>query len=374
MNEYLKHYRVKIHALSPIHVGSGEKIGKKEYIYMPWNHRVIIPNVEKMYMNLQKKGLEKEFINFMLDSRVKGPSLSQWMRQHDFRGEDYEKWKIYEMDAGEAFLAKPQERPKEIASCIKDAYGLPYIPGSSVKGMFRTAIIAWEIHKKPDKYRNIKGEIEKNSALRSNRKQCLAKEMTRLEQQILYTLDRDEKKAGNAVNDNLSGLHVGDSEPISLDQLTLCQKIDYTLEGAEKPLPLLRETLIPGTEICMEVSIDQTVCPYQMEDIIEALDYFQNVCYKYFYSRFKRGTKERHVVWLGGGCGFLSKTILYPLFGVDAVKIVDNVFKNTLSKSYSLHKHTRDCSLQLAPHVCKCTRYQGKLYDMGMGYIEFEEI
>ena len=49
MQQFLKHYRVKIRVLSPIHIGSGEKIKKKEYIYMPWNHRVIIPNVKKMY-------------------------------------------------------------------------------------------------------------------------------------------------------------------------------------------------------------------------------------------------------------------------------------------------------------------------------------
>ena len=55
MRDYLKHYRVKICVLSPVYIGSGEKIGKKEHIYMPWNHHVIIPNVEKMYMDLQKK-------------------------------------------------------------------------------------------------------------------------------------------------------------------------------------------------------------------------------------------------------------------------------------------------------------------------------
>ncbi len=30
MKEYLKTYRIKITALSPIHIGSGEKINKKE--------------------------------------------------------------------------------------------------------------------------------------------------------------------------------------------------------------------------------------------------------------------------------------------------------------------------------------------------------
>ena len=54
MNEYLKCYKVKLHVLSPVHIGSGTKIGKKEYIYMPWNHQVIIPDIQKMYAELQK--------------------------------------------------------------------------------------------------------------------------------------------------------------------------------------------------------------------------------------------------------------------------------------------------------------------------------
>ena len=111
-----------------------------------------------------------------------------------------------------------------------------------------------------------------------------------------------------------------------------------------------------------------------MEDIIEALHIFQNICNRYFYARFHWEAKEKNTVWLGGGCGFLSKTVLYPLLGSNAVKVVDNVFKNTLGKNYVVHKHTKDLQLKLAPHVCKCTKYQGKLYHMGMGRIEFEEI
>lgn len=95
------------------------------------------------------------------------------------------------------------------------------------------------------------------------------------------------------MNDNLSGLHIGDSEVIDLKQLTLSQKIDYTLECKEKELPLLRECIIPGTDIEFEVSIDSTVCPYDMKDIINALNSFQEDCYQYFYSRFRRGTKKR---------------------------------------------------------------------------------
>lgn len=378
MNGFLKCYKVKITALAPIHIGSGQKIGKKEYIYMPWNHNVIVPEIEKMYADIRKKGQEKAFVSYMMDAEPRGPSLSQWLQRHGMKEADYERWKKYKMDAGEAFV-RQEARPKEIEAFIKDAYGMPYVPGSSLKGMFRTALISGELLHHPEKYEKIRRNIAQTSTQWEKRTKYLSAETNRLEQQILFLLERDEKKAGSAVNDILAGIHVGDSNPISVNNLTLCQKIDYTLGGKERPLPLLRECLIPGTEICFDVSIDTSLLggrkfPYQMEEIIEALNDMQALSYRYFYSRFHRGSSEKNIVWLGGGCGFLSKTVIYPLFENAAVPIVDNIFKNTLGKQYEGHKHMKDKGLKIAPHVCKCTRYQGSLYDMGMGRIEYEEV
>ena len=378
MNGFLKCYKVKITALAPIHVGSGQKIGKKEYIYMPWNQNVIVPEIEKMYADIRRKGLEEEFAGYMMDAGLKGPSLSQWLKRHGMKEADYERWKKYKMEAGEAFV-RQEARPKEIVTFIKDAYGMPYVPGSSLKGMIRTALIARELLHHPEKYERIRRNISLASTQRKKRKEYLSEETSRLEQQIFYLLGRDEKKLGSVVNDILAGIHVGDSDPISVKNLALCQKIDYTLDGKEKPLPILRECLIPGTEICFDVSIDTSLLgekrfPYQMKEIIEALNEIQTLSYCYFYSRFHRGSSEKDIVWLGGGCGFLSKTVVYALFGNEAVPIVDNIFKNTLGRQYENHKHMKDKGLKLAPHACKCTRYQGILYDMGMGRIEYEEV
>ena len=169
------------------------------------------------------------------------------------------------MDAGEAFL-KPEARPKEIDSFCKDAYGMPYVPGSSIKGMLRTALLAAEIENNPEDYRRIASEISTNVQERSNRVRCLAKETQKLEQQAFYTLGR-EQRSSSAVNDHMAGLIVGDSDPIELEQLILSQKIDFTLDGAERPLPILRETLKPGTEVRFSLTIDRTLCPYSIKEI-----------------------------------------------------------------------------------------------------------
>lgn len=159
MSEYLKYYKVKLHVLSPVHIGSGTKIGKKEYIYMPWNHQVIIPDIQKMYAELQKKHLEKEFETYMLDTRTKGLALGKWLSTHKFQSKDYDKWTLYQMDAGEAFANRESAPPKEIDTFVKDAYGMPYVPGSSIKGMIRTALISWEIQRNPEKYEKIRQVI-----------------------------------------------------------------------------------------------------------------------------------------------------------------------------------------------------------------------
>lgn len=375
MGEFLTQYHMKISVLSPMHIGDGEKIGKKEYIYLADDHKVIIPDMEKMYAGLRKTHSEKEYMNYMLKDGRWG--LEIWLKQKGYKKQDFRAWQKYELDAGDRIAEDSRGRnpkPMEIMSFIKDAYGLPYVPGSSLKGMIRTALLAYEIRHDPKRFSDIKEQIQKNASLRRNRTSCLAGETKKLETRAFHTLEKDEKNIGNAVNCNLSGLIVSDSRPIDLKQLTLSQKIDYTLDGKEKPLPLMRETLIPGTEIYFDISIDRSLCPYTIETILQALDEFQQICYRYFYSRFRRGTKESGVIWLGGGCGYLSKTVIYPLFEKEAVKVVDQIYRNTLGSNYNTHKHSRDVSLDLAPHVCKCTRYQGRLYDMGMGRIELLNI
>ena len=59
--EYLKHYKMELRVLSPMFIGNGEKIGKKEYIYVPFQKKIFIPDLGKMYESFRKSGLEREY-------------------------------------------------------------------------------------------------------------------------------------------------------------------------------------------------------------------------------------------------------------------------------------------------------------------------
>ncbi len=375
MQEYLKHYRLRITALAPIHVGDGSKIGKKEYIQQGLKKPIIVPDVNKMFDTLCRMKKENAYMKFMLDGNNQG--LGQWLDGQRIDQSYIDSWKRYSLDPGDAFVRKSTGKrngtPKEILSFIKDAYEKPYVPGSTLKGMLRTAILCWRIYNNPTQYQDKLEKISRSLCGYGSRKNYLKGETEEIEAAVFHTLHRNKDRKGDALNSIMSGFIVSDSTPLDEGQLILVQKIDFTLRGEEKTLPILREALKPGTKIDFELTIDTRICDVTIEEVLDALEYFQNISYDYFYSRFKRGGRAKGIVWLGGGTGFLSKTVLYPLYEDKAVKLVNQIFKTTLGKNYSQHKHEKDIANKVAPHVCKCTRYKGKLYDMGMGKIELLE-
>lgn len=379
MNDYLQHYTMRLTALAPIHVGNGRLIEKKEYIRFEKEDArygikqpVIIPDWNKMIRDLCFLRKENEFDSFML-SDDRRASLADWLTSQHIEKSRVQKWASYTLNSGDAFIKTNggSAPPKEINCFCKDPYGMAYVPGSTLKGMMRTALLIHEIKRDTEKYRRLLNDLDESSLRKANKKSYLQKETQDLENRAFHTLNRPDTKMQDAVNSVMSGLVVGDSKPIPTSQLMLCQKIDFSLDQLENPLPTLREALKPGTEVVFDLTIDSQIFPYNMEDILRALNEFQADCYEYFYKQFGRGKNADGIVWLGGGVGFLSKTILYSLYGEDAFRIADNVFRITLSeKIYNQHKHERDKRLKIAPHVCKCTKYQGRLYDMGMGKLE----
>lgn len=101
----------------------------------------------------------------------------------------------------------------------------------------------------------------------------------------------------------------------------------------------LCQCLKPETEIKFTISIDTTLCSFSEDDIMKAIEQFTNTYYEYYLAKFKgmdRPTK--HTVWLGGGVGYVSKTITYPLFKNDGVAIISQIFQGIGVPRE--HKHT----------------------------------
>ena len=189
---------------------------------------------------------------------------------------------------------------------------------------------------------------------------------------------RDKKRLESAVNDELSGLIVGDSEPISIKSLILCQKIDIRCDGIERKLNVMRECLKPGTEVEIPVTIDRNICSVSREELRSAIKTFSDFYEEVFLSKFQGIEDSVDVygggfLYLGGGSGFVSKTLVYPLLGKnEGVRVTQTIFENTMGwKKYKDHGHKNDSGeYRISPHMIKCTRYEGKLFQMGQCGLE----
>lgn len=152
-----------------------------------------------------------------------------------------------------------------------------------------------------------------------------------------------------------------------MKDVAVCQKWEQHVNGTEKTLNLMRECIRPGTVICCQLTIDETISPLTGEKLMEAV--------KVFYQRYEKAFQQHFpyqsvapisdaTVFLGGGSGFVSKTIIYDLFQQkEAVRVTKDIFRKTNVPRE--HKHDKDIGLGVSPHVMKCTKLNGKKYMMG---------
>ena len=121
---------------------------------------------------------------------------------------------------------------------MRDCYGNPYIPGSSLKGAIRTILMNTHWHSMNFKKKNKKGKIIEN-------KKAIPWGPTR----------RQRHEKIKPFDDIFNEIRVSDSQPLTNDDLILVQKWDFTPDKDTKPhsLSIYREALRPGTKLEFEI-------------------------------------------------------------------------------------------------------------------------
>ncbi len=361
MSQYLKSYQVELRTVGPVFIGSGKEISKKEYIFLE-NKRIGILDIERLYFYLVKKRKEKEFEKYLLyDVRN---DLTDWIKKQGIKRTEIKPFIKYMLDCGDSVVE--QKSKLQVMECIKDAYGNPYVPGSSLKGMFRTVLLSADIIKNSQKYQREKSELREDVEISASRTSYLKQDIEAVEGKAFRTLNREETRPRDAVNDILQGVIFSDSNPLDVKQLALCQRIELHTDGTEKRLPLLRECIKPDMKICFTITIDRSMCKLTAKQLMQAVKLFGENYYQNFACAFRNADMLRdNEVLLGGGCGFVSKTIIYPMFGKkEGIRVTKNIFDKT--KVPREHKHNKDEIYGASPHIMKCTCYQGRTMPMGI--------
>ncbi len=368
MQSYLKTYELTFRTLSPVFIGSGSTITKKEYIYDRFANRILIPDMDKMFEELKKHKLLRQYEDYMVRENY---DLLRFLRDYQISKTEYTSWCSRVEDMADIDAAA--RSIKEILTFVKDPYGNPYVPGSSIKGMLRNALMSYLVLEDINLQKKYANKIK--TARKDNRSKYLSYEARELDEELLHRTRCEGVRKEDKVNDVMAGFHVSDSEPISPERLCLCQKVDLKVDGSQGKLNILRECLKPGTKISFTITIDTQLFPYKMGEVQKAIRKFWENYKKEFMSCFKNCPKipeEKYLLLLGGGVGYPSKTVTYSIVhGREGVRQVSEILDATISgKARKEHRHQDDLKKGASPHVLKCTVYEGKLMQMGVCKIQ----
>ena len=259
--DHLQVFDLTLKTQSPLFVGSGRKIGKREYIYSPNQGCVKILNMELFFDYMLRHDLVRQFEKFMLSSN--SSLLDFWTRDCHLA----EDWLEHPKLMGDKPLIQYRlavtedvagyNGTKEIHQFQRDAYGRAYIPGSSLKGALRTA---WLVH------------LLLHETPVSDKKRTLEAFEVNHDYVFPEGSYANKLRSGAATDDILGsifrGIQVSDSTPIDNDKLILtgrtlisplsAARVEH-FDGDAKDLPLYQECVRPGETIRFRLTLDQSI-------------------------------------------------------------------------------------------------------------------
>lgn len=320
--------------IAPVHVGSGQKLKSFEYLYDRRKDEVAFLNESKWIDLLAQHDLMDTFADAVMSGAFLRQSIREWLLDHQIKEGELRSI-ILRRAASAPLITKERGRTKlnDIVAQTTLADGRPYIPGSTIKGALRTGMLYHAIRRDPARFRSIWQEILRSlrEPLRDQKKTS-DRMMSRVEQTILHTLQlSDAVKAGDAVSSAMRGLRVSDALGTVRDTVVL-QKVDATTKKKRQgenvsELPLFRECIPAGAKLRFAVTADFSMLETTgLRSLDEALAGVRAYTADGLRLQEKVFGKKSPALFaaaknadalLGGGTGFLSKTLVYALAGSD---------------------------------------------------------
>ena len=396
--------------VTPINIADGIVLGAKDYLYDSRRQKVFFLNLHQWHMFIYKHMLLEKYESYLANFRDK-QSLLEWLQMQGYDIDDVRTVITSEAQATVNLMDNEKKKTlNDINKHIQQPDGSLYVPGSSIKGVFRTAILYKLLQKRQDiksKYwcyikqqldiieKLMKEErkprelqIMPYSVIKKKKDQAtkeIDKLIASLESELLHTLRLKDDKERNISNKNavcsaMRGLQVSDTYASRNMQTAILQKVDGGFDkfgkASPKKLPIFRECMLPKAELFFDVKIEKAVMSTiginTVDDLLKATHSFFAAVTDLLQQAFEKEYQEAFQgvaagnMFLGGNTGFLSKTLLAMLApDKDTAK---NTIKVLLDKSFKNHKHLLRDKI-IAPRTLKCTNYNGKLMLMGVAEV-----
>lgn len=369
--------------VTPINISDGIMLGAKDYLYDSRRQKVFFLNLHQWHMFIYKHMLLEKYESYLANFRDK-QSLLEWLQMQGYDIDDVRTVITSEAQATVNLMDNEKKKTlNDINRHIQQPEGSLYVPGSSIKGVFRTAILYSLLQKRQDikvKYwRQIQEKISSNYF---KPYRDFNKLISDLENEFLHTLRLVDGniRSNNAVCSVMRGLQVSDTYASRNMQTAILQKVDGGFDkfgkASPKKLPIFRECMLPKAELFFDVKIEKAVMSTiginTVDDLLKATHSFFAAVTDLLQQAFEKEYQEAFQgvaagnMFLGGNTGFLSKTLLAMLApDKDTAK---NTIKVLLDKSFKTHKHLLRDKV-IAPRTLKCTNYNGKLMLMGVAEV-----
>lgn len=334
---HLEEYQLKLTVFGPLFIGSGKNYSKIGYLFDPVRNQVAFVREEALFHWLVRTG---NVDGYERELRSRYADLECFLRRCGISEKDRQALIRYQVNAGMALDAN--HTLKEIQAFQRDGQGRAYVPGSSVKGALRTALL----------YEKLLTDSKPRKLTRG---------------------DHSENRE-NAANSILRGISIADSQPLPDTCMTLAGKWDVRADGRIKNVGVVRECIAPETVLTFRLTLDRSILRNELtiEDIKRSIasfsDYYRTTYRSHFpQPRGGRFLKEDFLV-LGGGSGFFGKTAIYPFLGYQR-GLTFTAAK--LTSSFKDHGHELDEEeYRISPHCLKYTRTADGMREFGICKVE----
>ncbi len=258
----MRRYKLVLTATGPVHIGDGSEYRKKDYF--DDKGKMAVLDGPAFVSKLDSHQVDA-YCEFLIDKDAR-TSLGDFLGKHPDMKEAALKSVLYRINTQLSRAPRGVRRFHDVKCFVKDAYGKSYVPGSSVKGMLRTALVAALLEQRKGACADVVGDGFVGRA-------CAGK----LGRQIEYRVLRNDEQGScvsDAQEDLMRYVSVSDSAPLSVDDLVFAKKYDLfskndpvghkvdfggktDYDGNE--IDIYRECLKPSTRMEFEVTIDDRV-------------------------------------------------------------------------------------------------------------------
>lgn len=402
---FLEHKTMTLEVVTPVCIADSNKLNTREYLYDKNHGKVYLLQPVEWFKYLYRKRVLDQYERYLMDPRGQDIPPYEWLKNtlgpqavapHQWGKAVKACIDVYarhSFDRSQPSGGRQNGRGRkkninDILPAIRLVDGTVYIPGSSIKGMMRTAILIHLIRRQEwaGRRRFYWHQIQKNLAAlkkanqtknRSEVKACTRKWnyiIKDVERELLCILNMDKKN--DAINDALRGLRCGDAilvkspqEEANAVHTAIVQKIDIREDSEVNYVPLFLESIIPGTRFRFSLTLEKKMMSQigissadQLLGIVEeAYRFLNHVLQPVFSNRKLFSSLGESNAYLGRNNGFLHKTVVLALAEKpkDAVPVVREI----LCAQFRDHKAGLD--KEIAPHMLKGTEYEGIVQLMG---------